>query len=76
MLPMSTPLLEDAFGDQVTALLDAPARTDSSIALDPEQLETTVPGTYGSILETLRHLVGADSAVPLGDDRRAHPADR
>jgi uncharacterized damage-inducible protein DinB len=34
---------------------------DSCLALDPSQLETTVPGTYGSILATLRHTVGADS---------------
>jgi uncharacterized damage-inducible protein DinB len=33
---------------------------DSCQALSPEQLETTVPGTYGSILETVRHLVGSD----------------
>jgi uncharacterized damage-inducible protein DinB len=45
--------------------------------LSDEQLATTVPGTYGSILETLRHLVGADAsylhlltdgAVPALDD--------
>jgi uncharacterized damage-inducible protein DinB len=27
----------------------------------PEQLQTAVPGTYGSILNTVRHLVGSDS---------------
>ncbi|MDP9296955.1 MAG: hypothetical protein M3O88_09725, partial [Actinomycetota bacterium] len=31
------------------------------LPLSPEQLRTTVPGTYGSILETQRHLVGGDS---------------
>jgi uncharacterized damage-inducible protein DinB len=31
-------------------------------ALRPEQLETAVPGTYGSIIDTMRHLVGADSS--------------
>ena len=30
-------------------------------ALSPEQLDSTVPGTYGSIIATMRHLVGADS---------------
>ncbi len=30
--------------------------------LGPEQLETGAPGTYGSILETMRHLVGADAS--------------
>jgi uncharacterized damage-inducible protein DinB len=34
---------------------------DTSLELTPEQLETAVPGTYGSILQTMRHLVGADS---------------
>ena len=51
-------MLEDAFGHHVWATLRL---IDSCIALDPDQLGTTVPGTYGSILETLRHLVGADS---------------
>jgi uncharacterized damage-inducible protein DinB len=29
-------------------------------ALDETQLQTTVPGTYGSIIDTMRHLVGGD----------------
>lgn len=28
--------------------------------LDPEQLDGTIPGTYGSILSTLTHLIDAD----------------
>jgi uncharacterized damage-inducible protein DinB len=54
---MAARFLEDAFHHHVWAtfrLLDACA------ALTPEQLATTVPGTYGSILDTLRHTVGAD----------------
>ena len=54
---MPASLLTDAFDHHVWAtvrLLDACA------ALDDEQLATTVPGTYGSIIETLRHLVGGD----------------
>jgi uncharacterized damage-inducible protein DinB len=54
---MPSPLLADAFGHHVwatTRVLDACA------ALDDTQLATTVPGTYGSIIDTLRHLVGAD----------------
>jgi uncharacterized damage-inducible protein DinB len=49
--------LADAFGHHVWAsvrLLDACAE------LDDAQLATTVPGTYGSIIDTLRHLVGGD----------------
>jgi uncharacterized damage-inducible protein DinB len=34
---------------------------DTCLGLSPEQLETAAPGTYGSILDTMRHLVGADS---------------
>ena len=34
---------------------------DACLALEPERLETSVPGTYGSILDTVRHLVGADA---------------
>ena len=33
---------------------------ETSRALSEEQLATTVPGTFGSIIETLRHTVGAD----------------
>jgi uncharacterized damage-inducible protein DinB len=52
-------LLADAFGHHVWATLRL---LDACLALDPEQLGTSVPGTYGSILETMRHLVGADAS--------------
>jgi uncharacterized damage-inducible protein DinB len=56
---MSRPsLLEDAFAHHVWATLRV---VEASVALSPEQLETAVPGTYGSILETVRHVVGSDS---------------
>jgi len=55
---MSRPILEDAFGHHVWATLRL---MDACAALAPEQLATTVPGTYGSIIETLRHLVGSDT---------------
>jgi uncharacterized damage-inducible protein DinB len=55
---VSRSLLEDAFGHHVWATLEL---LDACIALDPGQLETAVPGTYGSILDTTRHLVGSDS---------------
>jgi uncharacterized damage-inducible protein DinB len=44
---------------------------DACLSLGPEQLETTVPGTYGSILETMRHLVGSDTwyLFRLSDER-------
>ncbi len=54
---MSRPILSDAFGHHVWATLRL---IDACTALTDEQLATTVPGTYGSILGTLRHLVGAD----------------
>jgi len=56
---MSRSVLEDAFGHHVWATLHV---IDACLALSPEQLETAVPGTYGSILDTVRHLVGADSS--------------
>lgn len=34
---------------------------DACADLTPEQLEMPVPGTYGSIIDTLRHIVQADS---------------
>ena len=55
---MSSSILADAFGHHIWAnqlILDACAK------LTPEQLATNVPGTYGSIESTLRHLVQADS---------------
>lgn len=56
---MSRPLLADAFGHHVWATLRL---VDTCLPLSPEQLATTVPGTYGSILETMRHLVGGDAS--------------
>ena len=55
---MSRPLLEDAFGHHAWATLQV---IDACAAISPEQLETAVPGTYGSILDTLRHLVESDA---------------
>ncbi|OGO57716.1 MAG: hypothetical protein A2V85_08235 [Chloroflexi bacterium RBG_16_72_14] len=52
-------MLGDAFGHHVWATLRL---IDSCLALEPAQLETSVPGTYGSILDTMRHLVGADAS--------------
>ncbi len=49
--------LRDAFDHHVWASLRL---MDVCLELSPEQLETSVPGTYGSILETMRHLVAAD----------------
>jgi uncharacterized damage-inducible protein DinB len=56
---MSISLLEDAFGHHVWATLRL---LDVCLELSPDQLGTAVPGTYGSILETQRHLVGADAS--------------
>jgi uncharacterized damage-inducible protein DinB len=55
---MSRSLLADAFAHHVWATLRL---IDACAALEPEQLDTAVPGTYGSILETTRHLVGSDA---------------
>ena len=55
---MSRSLLEDGFGHHVWATLRL---IDVCLELTPEQLATSVPGTYGSILDTQRHLVGADA---------------
>jgi uncharacterized damage-inducible protein DinB len=54
---MNGALLHDAFAHHLWAterLIDACAD------LTTEQLSTPEPGTYGSIIETLRHLVGSD----------------
>jgi uncharacterized damage-inducible protein DinB len=54
---MSRTVLEDALGHHVWATLRL---LDVCAALGPEQLEASAPGTMGSILATLRHIVGAD----------------
>ena len=56
---MSGSLLEDAFGHHVWATVRL---IEACLALSPEQLQTAVPGTYGTILDTQRHLVGADAS--------------
>ena len=65
---MTRPILADAFAHHAWAtdkLLDACEK------LDIDQLGASVPGTYGSILETLRHTVGADASylVLLSDGK-------
>ena len=57
MLAMPSPVLIDAFGHHVWATILV---LDACAALDEAQLATTVPGTYGSIIDTLRHIVGGD----------------
>lgn len=66
---MDASLLGDAFAHHVWATLRL---IDACAELEPARLEEAVPGTYGSILDTLRHLVAADasylsvtSGVPL-----------
>lgn len=51
--------MEDAFEHHVWATLRL---IDACLTLDPEQLEASVPGTYGSILDTTRHIVGAEAS--------------
>ncbi len=60
--------MRDAFAHHVWATLRL---IDACLPLSEEQLANVVPGTYGSILETVRHLVGADSSYlfVLGAER-------
>ena len=54
---MPRSLLADAFDHHVWATLQV---LDLLAPLTEEQLGTKVPGTYGTILDTARHLVGSD----------------
>jgi uncharacterized damage-inducible protein DinB len=54
-----TSLLTDAFEHHAWATRRL---LDTCLALTPEQLATTVPGTFGSIVQTMRHLVSADAS--------------
>jgi uncharacterized damage-inducible protein DinB len=56
---MTRPILADAFAHHVWA---TQRLIDTCLELSPEQLATFEPGTYGTILETLRHLVGGDAS--------------
>jgi uncharacterized damage-inducible protein DinB len=56
---MTTSRMEDGFRHHVWATLRV---LDECLALTPKQLETVVPGTYGSIIDTARHTVGADAS--------------
>src|SRR3972149_344892 len=77
---MSRSLLADAFGHHAWATLRL---IDTCLSLGHEQLGKGVPGTYGSILETMRHLVGADASYlfaltgggspPLDEDQKGPP---
>jgi uncharacterized damage-inducible protein DinB len=55
---MTRPILSDAFAHHVWATLRL---IDVCLPLSDEQRAASVPGTYGSILDTMRHLVGADA---------------
>jgi uncharacterized damage-inducible protein DinB len=73
---VSKSLIEDAFAHHAWATLRL---IDACLALSDAQLATAVPGTYGSILQTIRHLVGGDSfdvfvlnggrTVPIDEER-------
>ncbi len=54
---MTASLLDDAVAHHIWA---TERLIDECAALTPEQLETPAPGTYGSILDTMRHLVSTD----------------
>ena len=72
---MTRSLLDDAFAHHVWATLRL---LDECSALSPKQLGTSVPGTYGSILATMRHLAGGDSLYLLwltGDRKHAVDVD-
>jgi uncharacterized damage-inducible protein DinB len=56
---MADSLMRDALDHHVWASLRL---MDVCLGLTPEQLQTEVPGTYGSILATMQHLVGADAS--------------
>ena len=54
---MTRSLLADAFDHHIWATLQV---LDLLAPLTEEQLAMIVPGTYGTILDTARHLVGSD----------------
>jgi uncharacterized damage-inducible protein DinB len=70
---MTMPLLQTAFRHHVWATLRL---IDACAGLDPRQLDSSADGTFGSIIETLRHLVGADVSYLFAlSGGRTQPAD-
>ena len=65
-----TSLMEDAFAHHVWATLRL---ADVCLELPPDQLQTNVPGTYGSIHDTMRHIVGADASYLFVTSGRTFP---
>jgi uncharacterized damage-inducible protein DinB len=59
---MKNSAVEDAFAHHVWASLTL---ADVCLELSDEQLASSVPGTYGTIFDTMRHLVGADASYLL-----------
>lgn len=55
---MTTSLLADAFAHNTWASRQI---LDACLSLSHDQLATNVPGTYGTVIDTLRHLVQADT---------------
>jgi uncharacterized damage-inducible protein DinB len=55
---MTRPLLADAFDHHVWATLRV---IEACLPLSGEQLARNAQGTYGPILDTMRHIVGADA---------------
>ncbi len=71
---MPSPLLADAFGHHVWATIRL---LDACAALDDPQLATTLPGAYGSIIDTLRHIVDGDVFyLDVLRDREPEPFDQ
>ena len=68
---MANSLLADAFAHHVWATESV---IDACLALDAQQLEAPVNGVFGSIVDTARHLVGADSWYLFSITSGSHPA--
>lgn len=66
---MTRPLLNDAFGHHVWATIHL---IDACLALEPAQLDTAVAGTFGSIIDTMRHTVAADCGYLHALTKQAH----
>jgi uncharacterized damage-inducible protein DinB len=70
---VSKTLLDDAFAHHVWA---TERLIDACLRLSQEQLSTAVAGTYGSIIQTLRHLVDGDAFYLYGlTGDRTHAVD-
>src|SRR5512140_927926 len=69
-MPVNGALLRNAFDHHVWATVTI---IDACLALPPDQLGTSAAGTYGSLRDTIRHLVDSDASYLMAFEAGTAP---